>query len=65
MPDLRLYLHWRRLQFPAAASRAWRLGIDRRDLVGGIVERRQRRHRELGRSHEDDAHYIPLWRKMG
>ena len=45
-----------RLQLLAAPGRARRLGVGGDDLVPRLEQRAQRRHREVGRSHEDDAH---------
>ena len=44
------------LQLHAAAGRLWRARIDRGDLVPARGELDQRRHREIGRAHEDQAH---------
>ena len=43
----------------AAACGARRLGVGRRDLMPGFVQRQQRWNRELGRAHEDDPHCHP------
>ena len=43
----------------APAGRARRLAIHGRYLVARLVQRGQRRHRELGRAHEDDPHCHP------
>ena len=43
----------------AAAGGAGRLGVRRDDLVPRLVQRRERRNRELGRAHEDDPHCHP------
>jgi hypothetical protein len=48
---------YRRLALGLPASgEAGRLGVRSRDLVPRLVQREQRRHRKLGRAHEDDPH---------
>ena len=42
----------------AAARRAGRLAVDRGDLVPGRDQRVERRHREIGCSHEDQPHCL-------
>ena len=51
----RLLLDRGRLQLHAAPGGLCRAGIDRRDLVAMGDEFQQRRHREIGRAHEDQA----------
>ena len=53
-------LHRARPVLPAAPGRPRRLAVNGHDLVTGLRQRLQRRHRELGRSHEDDAHLSGL-----
>ena len=40
----------------AAPGRPRRLGVDRGDVVAGVDQRVERRHREFGGSHEGEAH---------
>ena len=41
--------------YTRAAKPAGRAGIDRSHLMSGCCELEQRRHREIGRAHEDQA----------
>ena len=51
----RFLLHGRRLHLHAAPGRFWRTGVDGHDLMAVGHEFEQRRHREVGRTHEDQA----------
>ena len=51
-----LKLDGRRLQLFATSGPARRLRIDRKDFVPRLMQGGQRRHRECGCAHEDDAH---------
>ena len=49
-------MHRRFTQSHAATGRARRLAIDRHDFVARFEERLKRRHGEIWRAHEDNAH---------
>ena len=51
------------LHLLAAPGRSGRLTIDRRNLVPGLDERIERRHRKGRGSHEDEPHGRALWPK--
>ena len=65
--SLGLLLHGGWAQGHAPPGLARRLGVDRHDLVAAATDRAQRGHREVGRSHEDDAHrrHPPLCHREG